>query len=75
MAVIEIPREIDRFVLYFDTPQRQINSYALATSLIGLSDAVRVANAAVNPGYYVEVCSGQVISDTSIGFSAAISRS
>lgn len=55
MAVIEIPREIDRFVLYFDTPQRQINAYALATSLIGLADAVRSANAAVNPGYYVEV--------------------
>lgn len=55
MAVIEIPREIDRFVLYFDTNQRQINAYALATSLIGLSDAVRAANAAVNPGYYVEV--------------------
>lgn len=55
MAVIEIPREIDRFVLYFDTPQRQINAYALATSLIGLADAVRAANAAVNPGYYVEV--------------------
>jgi hypothetical protein len=55
MAVIEIPREVDRFVLYFDTPQRQINAYALATSLIGLADAVRSANAAVNPGYYVEV--------------------
>jgi hypothetical protein len=55
MSVIEIPREIDRFVLYFDTPNRQINAYALATSLIGLADAVRAANAAVNPGYYVEV--------------------
>lgn len=55
MAVIEIPREIDRFVLYFDTPKRQINAYALATSLIGLSDAVRAANALVNPGYQVEV--------------------
>lgn len=55
MAVIEIPREVDRFVLYFDSPQRQINAYALATSLIGLADAVRSANAAVNPGYYVEV--------------------
>jgi hypothetical protein len=55
MPVIEIPREIDRFVLYFDTPKRQINAYALATSLIGLSDAVRAANAAVNPGYHVEV--------------------
>lgn len=55
MTVIEIPREIDRFVLYFDTPKHQINAYALATSLIGLADAVRTVNAAVNPGYHVEV--------------------
>jgi hypothetical protein len=55
MRVIEIPREVDRFVLYFDSPDRQINAYALATSLSGLADAVRTANAAVNPGYYVEV--------------------
>lgn len=55
MSIIEIPREVDRFVLYFDTSQRRINAYALATSLIGLSDAVRAANAAVNPGYHVEV--------------------
>lgn len=55
MRVIEIPREVDRFVLYFDSPYRQINAYALATSLTGLADAVRSANAAVNPGYYVEV--------------------
>ncbi len=55
MAVIEIPREIDRFVLYFDTPRRQINAVALATSLVGLADAVREANAQINPGYNVEV--------------------
>ena len=55
MRVIEIPREVDRFVLYFDSPHRQINAYALATSLNGLADAVRSANAVVNPGHYVEV--------------------
>lgn len=55
MATIEIPREVDRFVLYFDTPRRDVNAYALATALIGLADAVREANAAVNPGYSVEV--------------------
>lgn len=55
MPTIEIPREVDRFVLYFDTPERQVNAYALATSLIGLADAVREANAVVNPGYSVEV--------------------
>lgn len=55
MSIVEIPREVDRFVLYFDTPKHDVNAYALATTLIGLSDAVREANAAVNPGYQVEV--------------------
>jgi len=55
MTIVEIPREVDRFVLYFDTPKHDVNAYALATTLIGLSDAVREANAAVNPGYQVEV--------------------
>ena len=55
MATLEIRREVDRFVLYFDTPRREISAYALATSLVGLADAVREANAIVNPGYVVEV--------------------
>jgi len=55
VATIEIPQEIDRFVVYFDTPRHDINAYSLATSLIGLADAIREANAAVNPGYAVEV--------------------
>ncbi len=55
MNVIEIPREVDRFVLYFDTPRQEVNAYALATSLIGLADAIREINATVNPGYSVEV--------------------
>lgn len=55
MAVIEIPKEVDRFVLYFDTPRKQINAVALATALVGLADAVREANTLVNPGYTVEV--------------------
>jgi hypothetical protein len=55
VTIVEIPREIDRFVLYFDTERREVNAYALATSLIGLADAIREANALVNPGYSVEV--------------------
>lgn len=55
MATIEVRREVDRFVLYFDTPRREISAYALATALVGLADAVREANAVVNPGYVVEV--------------------
>lgn len=55
MAVVEIPRDVDRFVLYFDTPKHDVNAYALATALIGLSNAVLEVNAAINPGYRVEV--------------------
>ena len=55
MATLEIRREVDRFILYFDTPRREISAYALATALVGLADAVREANAIVNPGYVVEV--------------------
>jgi hypothetical protein len=55
VATVTIDREVDRFVLYFDTPRHEVNAYALATSLIGLADAIREANAAVNPGHAVEV--------------------
>lgn len=55
MALIEIGSEVDRFVLHFETPRKEINAYALATSLVGLSDAIREANSTINPGYQVEV--------------------
>jgi hypothetical protein len=46
---------VDRFVLYFETPKHEVSAYALASALVGLADAVREANAIVNPGYKVEV--------------------
>ncbi len=55
MATFEVHREVDRFVLYFETPRHEISAYALATALVGLADAIREANATVNPGYRVEV--------------------
>lgn len=55
MPTIELPREVDRFVIFFETPRREINAVALATSLVGLSDAIREVNILVNPGYSVEV--------------------
>jgi hypothetical protein len=55
MATFEVHREVDRFVLYFETPRKEISAYALASALVGLADAIREANAAVNPGYQVEV--------------------
>lgn len=55
MTTLEVRREIDRFVLYFDTPKKELNAYALASALVGLADAVREANSVVNPGHSVEV--------------------
>jgi hypothetical protein len=55
MSTLEIRREVDRFVLYFETPKHEVSAYALASALVGLADAVREANAIVNPGYKVEV--------------------
>lgn len=55
MPTFEVHREVDRFILYFETPRPEISAYALASALVGLTDAVREANATVNPGYRVEV--------------------
>ena len=55
MTIYEVRREVDRFVLIFETPRQEISAYALASALVGLADAVREANAVVNPGYRVEV--------------------
>ena len=55
MATFQVHREVDRFVLYFETPRKEISAYALASALVGLADAIREANNAVNPGYQVEV--------------------
>lgn len=55
MRVVEIPREADRFVLHFETPRHEVNAFALATSLVGLANAVKEANSIVNPGHSIEV--------------------
>jgi hypothetical protein len=55
MQIVEIPGQADAFILHFATEQRRVNAYALATSLVGLADAIKQANAIINPGYSVEV--------------------
>lgn len=55
MAIYEVRQEVDRFVLYFETPRHEISAYALASSLVNLADAVREANSIINPGYRVEI--------------------
>lgn len=55
MTIFRVHNEVDKFVLYFETQRHEVNAYALASALVGLADAVRDANATVNPGYRVEV--------------------
>jgi len=55
MERIEIPTDTDRLVLHFETQRRQVNAYALATSLVGLANAIKEANSIINPGYSIEV--------------------
>lgn len=45
----------DSFVIHFGTELPRINAYTLATTLVNLADAAKAANAAINPGYEIEV--------------------
>lgn len=55
MATVEIGRFEDTLVLHFKTESHSINAYTLATALISLADAAKAANAALNPGYEIEI--------------------
>jgi hypothetical protein len=55
MATVDVAGFQDTFVLHFGGDLRRVNAYTLASALIGLSDAARAANAAINPGYNLEV--------------------
>lgn len=37
MTTFQVPEEIDRFILHFDTPRHEINAYAFASALVGLA--------------------------------------
>ncbi|WP_295883189.1 hypothetical protein [uncultured Thiohalocapsa sp.] len=53
--VIEIAQFQEEFVIFFGGTPKRINAYTLASTLVSIADAVKSANAAVNPGYDVEV--------------------
>lgn len=55
MNVLEVKDQSDRITLRFESASNDINAYSLASALVGLADAVREANAAINAGYRVEV--------------------
>ncbi|STQ76250.1 hypothetical protein [Grimontia hollisae] len=55
MEVVNIAEYGEEIVLHFGGERKKINAYTLATSLVSLSDAIKEANAIINPGYEVEI--------------------
>ena len=55
MQVINIEEYNEEVVLHFGGERRKINAYTLASTLVSIADAVKEANAVINPGYDVEV--------------------
>ena len=48
-------RDDDAFIITFAGEFGRINAYTLASSLVGLADAAKAANALINPGYEIEI--------------------
>lgn len=55
MATIDIHQFKDTFVIQFGTDGTRVNAYTLASTLVAIADAAKAANAALNPGYELEV--------------------
>jgi len=55
MAEFRIGTLENGFVLYFETPETRINAYALASTLVALSDAAKAANRNLNSGFDIEI--------------------
>jgi len=55
MATIVLKSHQDEFVIHFGVQGERINAYTLASTLISIADAARLANAQLNPGYEVEI--------------------
>lgn len=55
MQTIEIKNIQNELVLYFDSKEKSVNAYTLATALVSLADAAKEANRLINPGYEIEV--------------------
>lgn len=55
MQTVNIEEYQEEIILHFGGKRSRINAYTLASTLVSLADAVKEANAIVNPGYEVEV--------------------
>ncbi len=55
MATINVAQFEDAFVIHFVTEGQRINAYTLASTLVGIADAAKAANASINHGYDIEI--------------------
>jgi hypothetical protein len=55
VRILDISQFENSFVIHFATEDKQINAYTLASTLVGLADAAKAANASVNPGHNIEI--------------------
>lgn len=55
MPTLAIREFTGAFVIHFTGEATRINAYTLASTLVGIADAARAANAVLNPGYEIEV--------------------
>jgi len=55
MPTIDVGKFEDSFTLHFGGDYSRINAYTLATTLVGIADAAKAANATLNPGFEIEV--------------------
>jgi hypothetical protein len=55
MPTILIGEYGDSFVIHFGVDGQRINAYTLASTLAHIADAAKAANAAINPGFEIEV--------------------
>lgn len=55
MKIVDISKFDNSVVLYFNTTSTQINAYTLASILVSISDAAKIANTALNAGHEIEI--------------------
>jgi hypothetical protein len=55
MHSIELSAFDECIVVHFGGPLGRINAYTLATTLVNIADAAKIANATINPGWDIEV--------------------
>ena len=55
MATLQVREFENTFVIHFGGEFTRVNAYTLASTLVGIADAAKAANAVLNPGYEVEI--------------------